>query len=98
MKIFTIDIHCLIRQWDAQTGHCVRSYILETPSQESDQNKGERNLDMFKSVHMISTAVIDPSFRKVAVAFQKGFIQINNIYSGAVLYNKQFENMINCGP
>ena len=32
MKIFTIDIHCLIRQWDVKTGNCVRSYILETPS------------------------------------------------------------------
>ena len=47
---------------------------------------------------MISTAVIDPSFRKVAVAFQKGYIQINNIYSGSVLYNKTYENLIDCGP
>ena len=30
-RLFTIDIHCLIRQWDLVTGQCIKSYILEIP-------------------------------------------------------------------
>ena len=31
-RIFTIDQHCMIRQWDLLTGKCVRSYPLEKPA------------------------------------------------------------------
>jgi len=37
--MFTIDVNCLIRQWDLRTGKCYRSYPLEIsadPSQEDD--------------------------------------------------------------
>ena len=32
------------------------------------------------------------------MAFNGGCIQMNNIFSGAVLYNKAAENMIDLGP
>lgn len=34
----------------------------------------------------------------IAVAFNGGQIQLNNIYSGTVLFNKAAENMLDLGP
>ena len=31
------------------------------------------------------------------MAFENGYVQLNNIYSGAVLYNKAVENEIDLG-
>ena len=35
-RMFTIDIDCLVRQWDLTTGLCIRSYPLEKPSAAGD--------------------------------------------------------------
>ena len=35
-RMFTIDEHGLIRQWDLTTGDCVRSYPLEKPTKAGD--------------------------------------------------------------
>lgn len=47
-RMFTIDIDCLIRQWDLLTGRCIRSYPLEKPSQANEQNTSTNNLSHFK--------------------------------------------------
>ena len=52
-RMFTIDRHSLIRQWDLITGLCVRSYPLEKPSAAGDQNSMDNNLSHFKQRHDI---------------------------------------------
>jgi len=52
-RMFTIDVHCLIRQWDLSTGLCIRSYPLEKPSAAGDQNSMDNNLSHFKQRHDI---------------------------------------------
>ena len=52
-RVFTVDIDCLVRQWDLTTGECSRSYPLEKPSQAGDQNSMDNNLVHFKSRHQI---------------------------------------------
>ena len=47
-RMFTVDIDCLIRQWDLISGDCIRSYPLEKPSQAGDQNNMDNNLKNFK--------------------------------------------------
>jgi uncharacterized protein YneR len=37
---------------------------------------------------------IDPSFNNLLVAFQGGCVQIHNVYSGAVLFNKTAEESL----
>lgn len=58
----------------------------------------DNNLDHFKQRHQIQAVQLSPDQRVVAVAFQGGFVQLNNIYSGCVMYNKAFENQIDLGP
>lgn len=36
-QIFTIDIHCLIRQWDITTGICMVSYPLEKLATDANE-------------------------------------------------------------
>lgn len=52
-RAFTVDIDCLIRQWDLVTGHCIRSYPIEKPSLAEDQTAMEDNLSLFKQRHQI---------------------------------------------
>ena len=73
-KLFTVDIDCLIRQWDLTNGECTRSYPLEKPSQASDQNSLDNNLSHFKQRHQIQAVQLSPDQRVIAVAFQGGFI------------------------
>lgn len=90
--MFTVDIDCLIRQWDLLSGVCIRSYPLEKPTQPGDQATIDNNLNYFKHRHQIQAIQLSPDQRVIAVAFQGGFIQLNNIFSGNVMYNKAFEN------
>ena len=52
-RMFTVDIDCLIRQWDLLSGLCIRSYPLEKPSQPGDQATIDNNLNYFKHRHQI---------------------------------------------
>lgn len=68
-RMFTIDVDCLIRQWDLTTGQCVRSYPLEKPSAAGDQSSMDNNLSHFKQRHKIQTLKLSPDGRVIAVAY-----------------------------
>ena len=91
--MFTIDENCLIRLWDLEQGICIRSYPLEVPSSAKDGDIDD-NLDKFKTRYHISTMKLSDDNRVFVVALQGGILQLNNAYSGAILYNKAYENMI----
>ena len=97
-RMFTIDIDCLIRQWDLLTGRCIRSYPLEKPSQANEQNTSTNNLSHFKQHKQIQSVTLCPEKAVIAVALNGGNVQINNIYSGTVLYNKAAENQMDLSP
>ena len=97
-KLFTVDIHCLIRQWDLCTGLCVKSYPLEKPQKEGNRSSLEQNLNHFKQRHKIQAVEVCPDKRGIAIAFQGGSFQLNNLHSGTVLFNKAYENMLDLGP
>lgn len=68
-RMFTIDIDCLIRQWDLLTGKCVRSYPLEQPTAANEQNSGTNNLSNFKHRNQIQTVKLDSDMAVIVVAF-----------------------------
>ena len=96
-KMFTVDIDCLVRMWDLNTGVCIKSYPLEKPRKPGEGNMDD-NLSHFKVTKQIQALKLSPDFKYLAVGFQGGHVQINNINSGDVLYNKAVENMLDLGP
>ena len=68
-RMFTVDVDCLIRQWDLITGICVRSYPIEKPSAAGDKSTGDNNLAMFKARNQIQAVALSPDKRTIAVAF-----------------------------
>ena len=73
-RMFTVDVDCLIRQWDLITGICVRSYPIEKPSAAGDKSNADNNLAMFKARNQIQAVALSPDQRTIAVAFQGGNI------------------------
>jgi hypothetical protein len=51
----------------------------------------------FKNRLKIQTAAISECFKILVVSFEGGLIQLNNVYSGATLYNKNVHKTIDLG-
>ena len=81
-QIITVDIDCLIRIWCLRKGVCIRSYPLELPKSKDNTDED------FKSRLKIQRATLSECNKILVVSFEGGLIQVNNVYSGAILYNK----------
>ena len=92
-QLFTVDENCLIRLWDLKQGICIRSYPLEVPAGKQ-QLFSDKNLDRFRTSHKISCIKLSRDNRTFVTAFEGGTVQINNAYSGAILYNKTEDSKI----
>jgi hypothetical protein len=84
MQIFTVDSYSLIRNWDLLTGQCTRSYPLEIPS-DSDSGEARNPFQVKAPLH---ACVTDYDCRNILVAFEGGLIQIHNLASGELLFNR----------
>jgi WD40 repeat protein len=95
-QLFTLDQDCLIRLWDLIDGNCLRSYPLEVIEAPDYAGEGQELVGV-----AFHNGVIEPTNRKVQfaklepykkrlvfVALEGGYLQVNNVYSGAVVYNK----------
>lgn len=83
--IFTVSVLCLIRQWDLESGECVQSYPLELLEEKSDLSNRKR----------IQFCSLDPTNFYLLVAFQGGLVQVNDIYTGSILFNKVGSEALN---
>ena len=89
--MFALDENCLIRIWDLKTNKCIKSYPIEVASQEKEINGSQTT---FQSKMKITCARVSKDFKNLFVAFENGIVQINNLYSGSILYNKSLENQV----
>ena len=92
-QMFTVDEYCLIRLWDLDQGICIRSYPLEVPN-STKEGELDDNLEKFRTKYHIQTMTLSDDCRVFVVALQGGVLQLNNAYSGAIMYNKAYENVI----
>jgi WD40 repeat protein len=75
--IFTIDADSMIRVWQLATGEGIRSYYIQYKTFDS-HNKNRK----------ITAVCADPTFRFLAVSFEKGLVQLNNLHTGSILFNE----------
>ena len=83
-----------MRQWDLVTGDCIRSYPLEISQSRNDNNKNADASLPFKHKSVIQSCKMDPSGRYLLVAFEGGVIQIHNLCSGEIIFNKLAEESL----
>ena len=87
---YSIDSDLMVRVWCLGTGKCKRSYILETRDHQiAEQNQ---RIDGSKSGEALQKkkaqlARTDEAFKFLVVAFEEGEIQVNDLYSGQLIYN-----------
>ena len=85
-NLYTIDSDSMIRVWDCSTNTCVRSYLIETREdqiREANQNEMESNSEK-KKIQLVRS---DADIKFLLVAFEAGEIQVNNLFTGALIYN-----------
>ena len=92
-QLLTVDEDCLVRLWDLKQGICIKSYPLESPKAKG-QIANEDNMANFSSKHPISCIRLSQDNKHFVVAFEGGTMQINNAYSGTLLFNKTEESKI----
>ena len=86
--ILTIDTDALVRVWSLDSGDCLGSYPIEQiliGNQSSDDQHIQKKL---------TTCQVDPGFKHIAVAFEGGKVQVNNLHSGALVFNEAENTMI----
>lgn len=99
-QLFTLDQDCLIRLWDLIDGNCLRSYPLEVIDAPDYSYTGTAlyGVDFHNGVikptdRKVQFAKLEPyNKRLVYVALEGGYLQVNNVYSGAVVYNKSVQD------
>lgn len=91
---------CLIRLWDLREGNCLRSYpleVIDAPDYE-DEEQDLAGVTFHNGVikptsRKVQYAKLEPyGKRQLYVALEGGYLQVNNIYSGAIIYNKSVED------
>jgi len=102
--LYCVDNDLMIRQWSLRSGRCLRSYLLETRSDQiKELNAGlEEDHDPanLKNQKKIQMAKSDRNKKFLMVCFEGGEIQVNNLYTGALIYNNynleaiKFENEV----
>ena len=90
LQIFTVDNHSLVRQWDLISGDCIKSYPLQI-AQSSTSTEAK---NPFKHSAIIQACKVDSESRYLLVAFEGGVVQIHNLYSGEILFNKLLEDSL----
>lgn len=65
------------------SGDCIGSYPIDQilTSQDDHQKK-------------LTTCQVDPDFKHIVVAFEGGKVQVNNLHSGALVFNEAENTMI----
>lgn len=63
-NILTIDSDALVRTWSLESGECIGSYPIEFAVQDSD----------FSNKKKLTTCVIDPHSKHIAVAYDSGIV------------------------
>jgi len=93
-ELYSIDCDLMVRVWSLDAGRSLRSYMLETrDSQIKALNSGvEDNVSggLAASNGLAKKAQLahaDDMLKFLVVCFEGGEIQINNLYTGALVYN-----------
>lgn len=93
-ELYSIDCDLMVRVWSLDAGRCLRSYTLETrDSQIKALNSGVDEEGAVASTSKkgfakkAQLAHADEMLKFLAVCFEGGEIQINNLYTGALIYN-----------
>jgi len=93
-ELYSIDCDLMVRVWSLDAGRSLRSYMLETrESQIRALNTGvEGNVSaVLPSSNGLTKkaqlAHADEMLKFLVVCFEGGEIQINNLYTGALVYN-----------
>ena len=89
--IYTIDSDLMIRVWSLETSRCARSYLIETRDDqiaEANQSGGPETAQKpGKERKKATVARSDDETKFLIVAFEGGEIQVNNLFTGALIYN-----------
>lgn len=83
-----MDVNCLVRMWDLRTGECIRSYPLEQVEQQ------EYDASVFRNTKKIQHCELDPSRKILMVALQGGLVQLHNVNTGMLLYNRSVREQL----
>lgn len=93
-ELYSIDCDLMVRVWRLDAGRCLRSYMLETrDSQIKALNsgfEGEGGAALASQSSLTKKAQLahaDEMLKFMVVCFEGGEIQINNLYTGALIYN-----------
>ena len=89
--IYTIDSDLMIRVWSLETSRCIKSYLIETrddqiaeANQTGSSEVAQKTGDNRKKA---TVARSDDENKFLIVAFEGGEIQVNNLFTGALIYN-----------
>lgn len=103
-EIFIVDCDLMVRQWSLSTSTCIRSYMLQTRRDQmneiNDDFNQEHDPEGYKHQKRIQLAKSDKHRRFLMICFEGGEIQVNNFYTGALIYNNfnvdtlKFENEV----
>lgn len=90
--LYTVDSDLMIRVWDLSTGKCTRSYMIETRDDQASElnNTASGSHEQYgmkvqkKKAQLVKS---DEDLKFLIVTFEAGEIQVNNLFSGALIYN-----------
>ena len=94
--LYTIDTDLLMRVWDMSTGKCNRSYIVETREDQINSANTFGNNEILRSQDNFGMKIqrkkaqlarSDDGKKFLIIALEGGEIQVNNLFTGALIYN-----------
>lgn len=90
---YTVDREMMVRCWCLATGRCLRSYIIETRSDQIKEVNQTNNavIDEYTGQKACSDKVqmarSDSKCEYLLLSFEEGLVQINLLETGQLLYN-----------
>lgn len=82
----------MIRMWGLADGKCQRSYYIETREDQIAETNdiGSRNQKKKKNaVNKATLAKSDDHQKYIILAFEGGQVQVNDLFTGSLIYNNQ---------
>ena len=86
--VLTIDSDALLRVWSMQSGECIASYPVEQIASEDEMHK------ISSEKKKLTSCAVDNEFKHIIVAFEGGKVQVNNLHSGALVFNEAENTMV----
>jgi len=87
-NVMTIDSDALVRVWSMNSGECIGSYPINQISSEDEQNM------ISSEKKKMTSCAVDNELKHIIVAFEGGKVQVNNLHSGALVFNEAENTMV----